>query len=35
MMENCGYESASFRTPDYPDHNRVEKNINDIFRDYI
>jgi hypothetical protein len=35
MMANCGYESASFRTPDYPDHNRVEKNINDMFSDYI
>jgi hypothetical protein len=35
MMNNHGYESASFRTPDYPDYSDVEKNINDIFRDYI
>jgi hypothetical protein len=35
MMENCGYESASFRTPDYPDYSRVEKYINDMFSDYI
>lgn len=35
MMNNHGYESASFRTPDYPDYDRVDKNINDMFRDYI
>ncbi len=35
MMNNHGYESASFRVPDYPDYSDVEKNINEMFRDYV
>jgi hypothetical protein len=35
MMNNNEREYLSFRTPDYPDWDRVEKNINDMFGDYI
>ncbi len=35
MMDNGEREHLSFRIPDYPDWDRVEKNINDMFGDYI
>lgn len=35
LMDHDDYDWLDFRIPDYPDYNLVNKDINDIFGDYI
>jgi hypothetical protein len=35
MMDESVYEYLDFRVPDYPDHRKVDENINEMFGDYI
>lgn len=35
LMNDGDYEKLSFRIPEYPDSSKVDRNINEIFRDYI
>jgi len=35
MDEISGYDFLDFRIPDYPDSSRVDRNINELFKDYF
>jgi hypothetical protein len=35
LFNEGSYECIDFRTPDYPDYRMIQKNINDMFDDYI
>lgn len=35
MDEISGYDFLDFIIPDYPDSSRVDRNINELFKDYF